>query len=60
MVVGILIDGKTMNITDDHFTEMSICPENFIGLSIHQLVRLERINMELIFGEKILINQFFY
>jgi hypothetical protein len=33
MVVGILIDGKTMNITDNHFTEVSTCPENFIGLS---------------------------
>ncbi len=29
MVVGILIDGKTMNITDDYFTEVSTCPENF-------------------------------
>jgi hypothetical protein len=29
MVVGILIDGKTMNITDNHFTEVGICPENF-------------------------------
>jgi hypothetical protein len=32
-VVGILLDGQTMNVTDNHFTEVSICPENFIGLS---------------------------
>jgi hypothetical protein len=32
-VVGILIDGKTMNITDNHFTEMGICPENFMDSS---------------------------
>jgi hypothetical protein len=33
MVVGILIDGETMNTTDDSFTEVNICPENFIGSS---------------------------
>jgi len=30
MVVGILIDGK---MTNDHFTEVSTCPEKFIGSS---------------------------
>jgi hypothetical protein len=34
MVVGILIDGGTiMNTTDDSFTEVNTCPENFIGSS---------------------------
>jgi hypothetical protein len=33
MVVGILIDGGTMNTTDDPFTEVNTCPENFIGSS---------------------------
>ncbi len=30
MVVGILIDGK---MTNDHFTEVNTCPENFLGTS---------------------------
>ncbi|CAF2743095.1 unnamed protein product [Rotaria sp. Silwood2] len=33
MIVGILIDGKIMNINDTHFTEVNTCPEDFIGLS---------------------------
>ncbi len=33
MVVGILIDGETINTTDDSFTEVNTCPENFIGSS---------------------------
>ncbi|CAF1033425.1 unnamed protein product [Rotaria sp. Silwood1] len=35
MIVGILIDGKIMNTTNNHhFTEVNNCPENLIDLSI--------------------------
>ncbi|CAM4777126.1 unnamed protein product [Rotaria magnacalcarata] len=35
MIVGILIDGENTNrTTDGHFTEVSTCPEDFIGASI--------------------------
>ncbi|CAF1486940.1 unnamed protein product [Adineta steineri] len=34
MVVGILIDGETMNITNNYFSEVSTCPDNYVGSSI--------------------------
>ncbi|UJR31342.1 hypothetical protein I4U23_018837 [Adineta vaga] len=33
MVVGVLIDGKHVPLTDDAFTEVSTCPDDSIGLS---------------------------
>ena len=33
IIVGILIDGTTTNVTDNHFTEVSACPEYVLGLS---------------------------
>lgn len=29
MIVGILIDEQTLNLTDNYFTEVGVCPENF-------------------------------
>lgn len=38
MIVGILIDGEINNLTNKHFTEVNICPENYIG-STNCLIR---------------------